>query len=192
MDRNERIYELVEQGYPYNMIANEMGLSRERIRQIVNTRLRNRKLPKLVIPHYVVETEIAKLTGTYCVAIIQLREKGIIVPILSWTQKNGHTSRRYSTDAISKVIEYMAIPRLCAHCSSEMTGTHLQKYCKKCTKEKKRYSYPFLSEEGRKRSRECSRNWWKNNPDRYQVIQRRANQKRKLEKSKKQALQLDV
>jgi len=83
--------------------------------------------------------------------------------------------RYYDRDEVEKI--YLALQGRCAMCGEPNLLIYGRKYCDKCGTERRRYAYPFYSQEGKNRCMEASRKWQKNHPERTRVIRVRAMKK---------------
>lgn len=146
-------------------IGNAVGVTRERIRQILNQYYPGTQMSCLK------ESQLAKVIGCHPKRLIKLRQQGILKP--------RHTSGLYLYDKDEVEKAMLAIQKLCIHCG-EPVPKYNQVYCAVCSAEQRRNPYKFRSEEGKKHCIEASRNWQNAHPDRYKEICDRAMQKHLL------------
>uniref|UniRef100_A0A6M3J9C9 Putative DNA binding, helix-turn-helix domain containing protein n=1 Tax=viral metagenome TaxID=1070528 RepID=A0A6M3J9C9_9ZZZZ len=165
------ILSMREAGHTLQQIADVVGVSRERIRQIL------RDYYPEVCPRGVSEESVAELLGCSSSVLYRLRKEGLINP------GRFGSLFRYSADDVEKARSLLN-KRLCLACGVKPATI---KYCPACTAERKRYGYPFLSPEGKKRHNAQTVAWRKRNPDQAKVIDERAklkyNSKKKAEKA---------
>jgi len=158
---NGAIPDMRRQGYTLQAIGDEIGVTRERVRQILN-----RYYPGTQ-PQVLREYQVAKVIGCSPDALRKLRTAGKINPM----PRGKHYL--YDRNEIEKA--YLAVLKACPHCGSTYIGSYIR--CAKCRAEYKRYQYPFFSEEQKRKSRLSTKKWQKNNPERNKANQKRANAK---------------
>jgi len=155
---NGAIPDMRRQGYTLQAIGDEIGVTRERVRQILS-----RYYPG-TCTQFLKETQVAKVVGCSPATLRKLCRAGKLSPI----PRGKHYL--YDREEIEKA--YLAVLKTCPHCGSiYMEGF---KYCRECRVEHTRYYYPFMTEEAKKNASLCSKRWQKNNPERYKVIRDRA------------------
>lgn len=168
---NGQIAELRKQGNTLQQIGNRVGVTRERIRQILKEQYGKIEIP--LLPEY----KAAELIGCSYWRLRCLRKSSVINPI-----HMGHYWR-YSLDDMEAAM--LAVLRFCKHCGEPLPlESPLSVYCPKCSKEMVRYNYPFRSDEGKKRYREAVRRWQQQHPERVRELARKASLKYSRKKSK--------
>ena len=133
---------LREQGLSLQAIGDKVGVTNERIRQLLKKHYGTAKVSR-------VGTRIALAVSLGCnpYKLKLLEKQGILHPI--------HSGGRYLYSHDEAVKAIVALQRYCKHCGEPLPPMHCIKYCLKCARERKRYNYPFLSEEARKKGREA-------------------------------------
>lgn len=166
---NGGIAALRRDGYSLQSIGDTIGVTRERVRQILNEYYGGTKVPLLN------EAQAAKICGCSSAMIRKLRKQGKISPKI-----RGSRVYYYDRDNIEKA--YLALQKNCTMCGKPIKQRH--KYCEKCGIERQRYIYPFLSPDNKKKHlRACSK-WQREHPERYKIIQAKAT-RNYLEKQRK-------
>jgi len=140
-------------------IGNAVGVSRERIRQILNENYDEIKRTCLT------EKEVVLLLGCSVSKLGRLRRQGILKP--------RHTSSLYLYDA--EEVKKARLAMRCAFCG-EPLPKYARKYCDRCSKESRRSPWKFRSEEAKQRCTNASRRWQEAHPERYKEIEGRAQQ----------------
>lgn len=166
---NGEIFSLRRGGHTLQQIGDRVGVTRERIRQILNEHYGKVEILLLT------ETKVAEIIGCRTALLFRLREQGLIHPT-----RIGHYFR-YSHDDIETAM--LALQRSCKHCGESIPlKVKTRVYCPECSKEQVRYNYPFLSEEGKRKLLKLTREWQKQHPERYREINRKAQQKHSKKK----------
>lgn len=165
---NGEIATMRREGKTLQSIGDKIGVTRERVRQILNQYYGGTKTS------FLSEHQVAVLCGCSDQIIRRMREQGLVNPRLY-----GHYYL-YDRDEVEKA--YLAYLRQCAMCGVLIGLT--RKYCKECSAERQRYFYPYLSQESKKKVNRSKRNWAKNHPERVKFIQSRAQKKYNKKKSK--------
>ena len=159
---NEEIVKLRQLGYTLQDIGNIGGVSR----QAISLRL---KRYSTSIPIW--ETEASRIVGCTTDYLIRLRSLGLITP-----RKIGR-HWVYSLEDIKKA--QLSTQRTCPNCGTEFVMSGSAKYCSKCSTKRKKYEYPFLSSEAKKKANQSSRNWQKRNPEKVREALRKSREKLK-------------
>lgn len=161
---NGEIVSLRREGHTLQQIGDHVGVTRERIRQILNEHYG--KVEILLLP----EIKVAKLIGCTSNRLEQLRDRGLIHPA-----RIGYYYR-YSRDDIEMAM--LALQRWCKHCGKVLPlKRKTRQYCPECSKEQIRYNYPFRSEDGKRKHSELTRKWLKQHPERWKELSKKALQK---------------
>ena len=158
------VKKLRDDGFSLQAIGNEVGVTRERIRQILNEHYGTTK-----ISGFTNRVKLAKVIGCSEYRLRKLEKECKINPIRhKWFYL-------YSKDEAEKAV--LALQKNCVHCGESLPLKHQQKYCLKCRNDYKRYNYPFLSEEAKKKCREASKSWQETHPERTRELNKRAKDK---------------
>lgn len=143
-------------------IGNVVGVSRERIRQILNQYYGGTHMACLT------ENKLAEVIGCYVNRLVELRQKGILRP--------RHTSSLYIYDQREAEKAMLAIQKFCIHCG-EPVPKYNSSYCNVCSTEQRRKPWKFRSEESKKQCREAMNRWNDAHPDRHKEICDKATKK---------------
>lgn len=144
---NGEIANMRRQGYTLQAIGDTVGVSRERIRQILFKYYPGVKMSLLP------ENQMAKVIGCLPDRLTKLRTSGMVNP------KHLGKFYLYSTEDMGEAM--LALQRNCSHC-----GAHLplkgnsRKYCPECSRESRRYHYPFMSEEAKKKDKQAKEKYY--------------------------------
>jgi len=165
---NGEIVAMRKDGDTLQSIGDKVGVTRERVRQILNEYYGGTKTS------FLSEHQVAILCGCSDQIIGRMRKQGLVNPRLS-----GYY-HLYDRDEVEKA--YLAYLRQCAMCGVSIGLT--RKYCKECSAERQRYYYPYLTQEAKKKVNRIKMNWVKNHPERAKVIQARATKRYNKKRSK--------
>ncbi len=160
---SRQIANMRQQGYTLQEISDTVGVTRERIRQILWKHYRG--IEPLLVP----EQKVARIIGCSTFTLQKLRKSGVINP------RHSNYFYLYSRDDIEKAT--LVLQRSCPHCGKTLPMKHLGKHCSECKAESRRYNYPFLSDDARRRANERSKIWQKEHPKQSKVIVNRATKK---------------
>lgn len=153
------------EGHTLRETGKQFGVTRERIRQILQEHYGG-----TMVPHLLPEMRAAQLIGCIRGTLKRLRERGIVNP--------RHSALRYWYSVDDLELAMLALSKNCKHCGGPILRKTLAlKYCKKCGAEGARYFYPFMSEEAKKRCHERTTTWRKEHPERVRQISKEANKK---------------
>lgn len=166
---NGEIASLRRQGNTLQAIGNTVGRTRERVRQIL-------------VEHYGrVEMELlpegraARIIGCGRWRLVKLRKSGVTHPV-----RLGIWFWLYDREEIEKAM--LALQRTCPHCGNPLSLEKTRKYCPECSKESRRYNYPFMSEEAKREHIQACVRWQKEHPERTRELRRRAHKKYQMKK----------
>ena len=161
---DEEVIKLRQEGYSLQGIGELLGVSR----QAVFCRLG--KYPKIE-PYLTWEKEAARKIGCSYPYLTRLRKGGVVTP----KRTGGHWT--YSLEDINLV--QLSMQKNCPYCGASFTHSNGAKYCPRCRTERRRYEYPFLSPEGKKRANQASRAWLAQHPGKVKEYNRRTQEKLK-------------
>lgn len=148
-------------GASLEQIGDKTGVTKERIRQILK-----RRYGKIQIP-FLVEEKAARIIGCGAWRLEKLRKHGLLNP--------KHMGRRwlYDRDELEKAM--LLLQRVCAHCDEPIPITVATfKYCVRCSRDRYRNQWPFLSEDGKRAATAAHRSWQKRHPEKFREICRKA------------------
>lgn len=157
---NDQIADMRRQGHTLQVIGSTIGVTRERVRQIIKEHYGEIKRNLLTEPN------VARIIGCSVTRLQNLRRSGVINPI---RYEGFHFYDRSETEKAMLVLQ-----RNCKHCRIPLPIQNISKYCSRCQAEYRRYAYPFLSDEARKKANECSKRWQKEHPEQFRKTSRRA------------------
>ena len=152
---------LRKDGYSLQSIGDVIGVTRERVRQVLNQYYGGTKIPLLT------ELQVAKICGCSIPQVVKVRKQGKVSPKI----RGGR--RYYDSNAIEEL--FLALQKNCAMCGRPMKSR--TKYCVKCSIDYKRNIWPFLSPEKKELQNRASIKWQKEHPERYKIIRARAAEK---------------
>jgi len=160
------------EGHTLEQISDRVGVTRQRVHQIL------KKFYPDVQPIALVEYRAAEVIGcsTYRLAI--LRKQGLLHP------KRVNFYFRYSREDIKEA--FLALQRSCPHCGEPVPLKNQIKYCLKCSADYRRNSYPFKSEEGKRKQLLANASWRERHPERAKEIAKKSSKayrKRQKERS---------
>lgn len=166
-----QIADMRRQGHTLQAISDKVGVTRERVRQILAKHYGEIKT------NLVPEVKLARIIGCPVTRLRKLRISGVINPV------RYECSYLYDRNEIEKAM--LALQRNCEHCGVLLPMKNVGKRCPECKKEYKRYAYPFLSDEAKKRANKAAIKWQKQHPEQYKEAQQRA-EKTYWEKKKRE------
>lgn len=158
---NGQLADMRRSGASLQQIGDKAGVTRERIRQILK-----RHYGKIQVP-LLVEKQAARIIGCGEWRLEKLREQGMLNP--------KHMGGRwlYDRDELEKAM--LLLQRVCAHCDEPIPlAVPTFKYCEKCSRDRYRNQWPFLSEDAKKAATAAHYSWQKRHPERVREILRKA------------------
>jgi transcriptional regulator with XRE-family HTH domain len=150
-------------GKSLRRLGQMFGVSHERVRQILT-----KHSPSLVT--FLAESTVAVKLGYPISWLIKLRKEGIINP----TKPGGYWL--YSKEQIRQIPSLIADMRRCERCG-ELRPPGYLKFCRECSRYRKKHRYSSLSPEEKAEYREKSLAWRKANPEKWKKISSRAQRK---------------
>lgn len=165
------IADMRRHGHTLQQIGDRVGITRERVRQILE------KHYGKIAATFLNESALEKLIGCQKGRIKSLRERGILNP--------QHRSWFYLYDRYEAEKAMLALQRNCKHCGEPLLLKHNGIYCPGCQKEYRRYTYPFLTDEMKRRANLRAIAWMKNHPEKAKEIQKRADRRRASQRASK-------
>lgn len=163
---NGEIVAMRKEGNTLQSIGDKIGVTRERVRQILNEYYSGTKMP------FLPEHQVAKICGCSDFTLAKIRKQGLVKP------RRAGILHLYDRDEVERA--YSAMQRNCAMCGTPIDRTH--KFCVECSAKRRRNIYPFLSQEGKEKAKKASIKWQDEHPDRYRVTLQRAAQRYQAKK----------
>jgi predicted Fe-S protein YdhL (DUF1289 family) len=130
-DKNT-IFEMRRAGAPMRKIAEKVGISKERVRQILaldNGSTRHEWLPTL---------QLCAMTGLPRNRVLKLHEKGIIVPASSWSAGKMHYFL-WAADSVNTIVTYYDTHHLCRVCNQRLPKNRRLFCSDGCRQERHKY-----------------------------------------------------
>jgi predicted DNA-binding transcriptional regulator AlpA/predicted nucleic acid-binding Zn ribbon protein len=171
--RTERIVKLRREGMSLRQIGNKVGLSAERVRQLLKEKVPPGHQGLLSTP------QLVELTGVSDKVIYRLMRQQIISP-----RRQGR-NYLWSSSTLKTIRE--RTHSFCVVCGTPITLPK-KKFCGQVCRNKSQWKR--WDEEQRRKQVECVKAWEERNPERARIIERRAarkyRQKMREEKCRKQ------
>ena len=114
-----RIVEMRRSGYTLQEIGDSIGVTRERVRQVLQERCG--RIEKL----FLTESEVASEIGCSIWRVVNLRKRGILKPC-----RRGNSLNYYDRGELENI--RLAIQRYCLNCGEPLPINHIGKYCANC------------------------------------------------------------
>ena len=165
---NGQLMDMRQSGLTLQAIGDKVGRTRERVRQVLKEHYRTTKIRGLIA-----REPLAARLGCSYQRLEDLEKLGII--------KSLHSGWFYLYDKIEAEKARLALIRFCEHCGKPLPLKDATKLCPECQQERKRYAYPFFSEETKKRVGKRCYAWMKRNPEKNKELRRRGEEKRRKE-----------
>lgn len=142
-----KIVALRKEGNSLREIGHIIGYSYEMVR------LKLRKSYPDIKCEWISENQLPKLIGCRMAQITTLKNRGLLNP------KHIGGRNWYDNKEYEKIL--LLLQRECPHCGDSIPiYTNMKyKYCSKCSLERRRYNYPFLSAETRAKMIGSKRKW---------------------------------
>ncbi len=159
-----------EQGYSLQQIGERVGVTRERVRQILN------RFYAGTFPRFPNQESVCRLIGCSSTRLLRLRKEGIFTP-----ERIGGRLR-YSPEDIEIIV--LALHKNCPVCGKPVPVN--RKYCcPECQRARWKNRYRHLSEEAKEKHKARVRDWQQRNPGKHREINIRSN-KQYMEKRKRE------
>lgn len=168
---NGQIADMRRQGHTLQEIGNTVGVTRERVRQILTEHYGRVEISLFK------EAGAAKIIGCSAERLKKLRENGVVVPT-----RSGKWFWLYSRGEMEKAM--LALQRNCEHCGAPLPIKNIGKRCPKCKADYVRNTYPFKNDEGKRKHIESCIRWQKNHPERHRKLCNKAVKKYQQRKNK--------
>ena len=152
---NTTIYDMRQSGATLQQIADKIGKTKERVRQILIQNYGS-------IKNQLISTEqLCELSGRPRNRITELYQGGAITPVVQWHTGNRHFLL-WSPATVEQAISYYKRHRLCKICHRPIPNDRRVYCCEECCKEG--HKYRDRSPEARERHRISMRNRKRTNP----------------------------
>jgi predicted nucleic acid-binding Zn ribbon protein len=138
----DAVFEMRQAGMPMREIAEKIGRSKERVRQIL---VRG----KGTTNHELLSTlQLCNQTGLHRNRVVELYLDGIIIPAAKWDAGN-RDYLLWSLDVLEKVSVYYQHHRLCKMCQKPLPKNRIFFCSDDCRYERHKYKYMELEEKQR-------------------------------------------
>lgn len=133
----DTIYNMRQSGATLQRIGDEVGITKERVRQIL---VENHGSTK----HQLISTEqLCRLLGLPRNRVIELYQDSVITPVAEWNRGN-HRYLLFSATTVEQIISYYKTHRLCSICRRPIPRGR-RVYCsEQCYKEGHKYRYKSI------------------------------------------------
>lgn len=136
------IYEMRQAGAPMREIAEKVGISKERVRQILERNLGSSR-------HAWLSTlQLCTISGLPRNRVLELYEQGVIKPETTW----GAGKRHYllwASEAASTITQHYQTHHLCMVCKKPLPKNRILFCSDSCRQERYKYKYMTLEEKQR-------------------------------------------
>jgi predicted nucleic acid-binding Zn ribbon protein len=136
------IFEMRKAGCPMREIAERVGISKERVRQILS---RNSGTTK---HEWCSTLQLCEISGLPRNRVLELQQIGVIQPAFTW----GIGKRHYllwSRDAVKSITEYYSTHHFCKVCNKPLPKKRILFCSDECRQE--RHKYKYMTDEEKKR-----------------------------------------
>jgi len=146
---NSAVYNMRQSGATLQQIADKIGKTKERVRQILVQNYGSTR-------HQLISTEqLCRLSGLPRNQIVQLHQDGVIIPAVEWNA-GSRCYLLWSAATVEQVISYYKVHRLCKMCHCPVPKGRRTFCSEQCCKEGHKYRY--RSPEAREKHRISMRN----------------------------------
>jgi hypothetical protein len=140
--KRELIFEMRQAGAPMREIAEKMGISKERVRQILSYNLGSTK-------HGWLSTlQLCVISGMPRNRVVELCEQGVITPATSWTTGSRHYYL-WAQSVPDEISDYFKTHHLCQVCQRPLPRNRIHFCSDACRQE--RHKYKHMTPEEKKR-----------------------------------------
>jgi hypothetical protein len=147
---NTIIYDMRQSGATLQQIADKIGKTKERVRQILVQNYGSTR-------HQLISTEqLCRLSGLPRNRIIELYEDSVVIPEVEWNTGIRHYLL-WSPATWGQVISYYKRHRLCKICHRPIPNDRRVYCCAECCKEGHKYRYKSAEARERRRIRNGKR-----------------------------------
>jgi predicted nucleic acid-binding Zn ribbon protein len=136
------IFEMRRSGAPMREIADKIGRSKERVRQILMSKKGSTR------HEYLSTLQLCNASGLPRNRIVALYQKGVINPVTKWNTGN-RDYLLWSHITMKQIIDYFETHRLCNVCKKPLPKNRTLFCSDKCRQERHKYKY-LTPEEKRK------------------------------------------
>jgi transcriptional regulator with XRE-family HTH domain len=163
-----------QSGASLQEIASRLGISRERVRQLLIKHRGSTKVQDLLSA-----AELAQQAGCSQAWIGKLRRRGVIEP----AKVVGMKRTLWKPETTKTIMAFLASHR-CRVCNRSLPDNHWVYCSQECyTEEVNRHRYKKLSEQAKKLHNEKVARWQRSHPEEARIIRRRGQRKYELKKS---------
>jgi hypothetical protein len=166
---NGTIHQWRQEGQTLQQIGDKTGVTRERIRQILNKCYGGTRVKGSIS-----ENKLAHALGFPQSIVRKARIDGIIKPSYHYGQ-SGITRYDASPANITLITKalLLGIQKYCVHCGKPRLPFS-KKYCPECAKASQRNYYSFMSPEAKKRHNAATKHYQQEHPEKIKEIHQRA------------------
>lgn len=136
------IYQMRRAGAPMREIAEKVGVSKERVRQILARNLGSTE------HEWLSTLQLCAMTGVPRNRVLELHEQGVIAPASTW----GAGKRQYllwSKTVVVTIEQYYTTHHLCHVCQAPLPKNRVQFCSDGCRQERHKYKHMTLEEKQR-------------------------------------------
>ena len=134
---NLKIIQMRQSGYTLQESGDSIGITRERVRQIISEQYGKIEIPLLT------ESRMAKEIGCPVWRLARLRRQGVLNP-----RPRGKYLHYYDRSELEKL--KLALKRYCPHCGEPLAMNLIGRYCPKCQRDHDRRKNQVLTQRKRK------------------------------------------
>jgi len=136
------IFEMRSAGAPMREIARAVGISKERVRQILARNLGSTQ-------HQWLSTlQVCERTGLPRNRVLELYEQGVIIPSSTWSAGKRHYFL-WAADSVAKITTYFDAHHLCRVCNKPLPRNRILFCSDECRQERHKYKYMTPEEKQR-------------------------------------------
>jgi len=136
------IYEMRQAGAPMREIAKKVGISKERVRQILTLNIGSTK------HEWFSTLQLCEESGLPRNRVLELQKLGVITPTFTW----GIGRRHYllwSREAVKAITDYYSTHHFCRVCNKPLSKKRILFCSDVCRQERHKYKYMTLEEKKR-------------------------------------------
>jgi predicted nucleic acid-binding Zn ribbon protein len=136
------IFEMRRAGAPMREIAQAVGISKERVRQILARNLGSTQ------HEWLSTLQVCARTGLPRNRVLELHEQGIIVPASTWSAGKRHYFL-WAADSVERITTYFGSHHLCRVCNKPLPRNRILFCSDECRQERHKYKHMTAEEKQR-------------------------------------------